>query len=613
MNWQQLRAFAWLRWRLLANQWRRAGKFNATLMVVVSIGAAVAALPLFLGCFALGVYAIPRAQPAHLMYAWDGLIAAFLLSWTIGLVTDLQRSDPLTLSKFLHLPVSVRGAFLLNYLSSLLRLSLLLFGPIMLAYALALAYIRGLEQWAVVPLLAAFLLMVTGLTYQFQGWLALLMNNPRRRRAVVVGATMGIVLLAQLPNLIGQVFISRRHRGDDGAAAAKRAEVDAIGRELAAGTIAPAEAAERSRALGEWLAAEPARRRGEEAAWVERAVRLGNLVLPVGWLPLGVQAAARGRPAPALWGLAGMALIGVAGLGRAYRTAIRAYTGQASDRKGRAPAPRPDAGHEAGRSLLEARLPGVSEPVAAIALGTFRSLLRAPEAKMALLSPLILAAVFGSMLARGAGIVPDLARPLVGIGAIVSVLFGLLQLMGNQFGFDRDGFRAFVLCAARRRDILLGKNLAYLPVAAALAAALLAVVQVFQPMRPDHALAMVPQFVSMFLLFCIMANLFSIYAPMHNAVGSLKPAHPKLTTILLQLVLFLLLFPLGQGITLVPLGAEAAWVALGGDRRVPVCLALTVLECMAIALFYRASLGWLGDELQAREQKILEVVTNRAA
>ena len=57
------------------------------------------------------------------MYAWDALIVAFLLFWGIGLLTELQRNDPLSLSKFLHLPVSVNSAFLINYLSSLVRSS----------------------------------------------------------------------------------------------------------------------------------------------------------------------------------------------------------------------------------------------------------------------------------------------------------------------------------------------------------------------------------------------------------------------------------------------------------------------------------------------------------
>ena len=107
-------------------------------MMIVAVGALVTAVPLFIGSFALGLYAIPKAAPAHLLYAWDGLVVAFLFFWGIGLMTDLQRTEPLSLSKFLHLPVSVNGAFLINYLSSLLRLSLIVFVPMMLGFCLAL-------------------------------------------------------------------------------------------------------------------------------------------------------------------------------------------------------------------------------------------------------------------------------------------------------------------------------------------------------------------------------------------------------------------------------------------------------------------------------------------
>ena len=103
----------------------------------------------------LGLYVIPKAAPMHLMYAWDGLIVAFLFFWGIGLMTELQRTEPLSLSKFLHLPVSVNGAFLINYLSSLLRLSLIVFGPVMLGFSLALVFVKGIVLLPVLPLLAA--------------------------------------------------------------------------------------------------------------------------------------------------------------------------------------------------------------------------------------------------------------------------------------------------------------------------------------------------------------------------------------------------------------------------------------------------------------------------
>ena len=62
-------------------------------------------------------------------------------------MAELQRSEPLTLSRFMHLPVSVRGAFLINYLSSFLSLSLIIFLPVMLAFCVALVYVKGVSQW----------------------------------------------------------------------------------------------------------------------------------------------------------------------------------------------------------------------------------------------------------------------------------------------------------------------------------------------------------------------------------------------------------------------------------------------------------------------------------
>jgi len=614
VNWQHLQAFVWLRWRLLANQWRRAGALNAVLMIIVTIGALVTAVPLFIGCFTLGLYLIPRAAPAHLLYAWDGLIVVFLFFWGIGLVTELQRTEPLSLSKFLHLPVSVNGAFLINYVSSLLRLSLIVFGPVMFAFALALVFVKGMVLLPVLPSLAAFLLMVTALTYQVQGWLAALMSNPRRRRTVMVAIPMIFVLIFQLPNLLNFYAPWGAQRQADQSAILVK-ELAKLEGSWKAHEFDAIEHLRRQQEVIQKhkLASQQADR--ESAERLQQTARLVNTVLPVGWLPLGVMAAAEGHVMPAILGLLGMTLIGTASLWRAYRTTIGLYQGEFTARKGRpaAAVPAPASARKPGALLLEARLPGLSEPVSAIALGGLRSLVRSPEAKMMLLTPVLMSVIFGSMLWRGRQTIPVSIRPLVAIAAMVVVLFGVLQLMVNQFGFDRDGFRVFVLCAAPRRDILLGKNLAFAPLALGMAAILLTIVQVVCPMRLGHFLAMLPQYVSMFLLFCILTNFLSIYGPVYVAAGSLKPSNPRLVTVLLQLVTFTFLFPLTQGLTLLPLGIEAALRFLGWPEGAPICLVLTLAECAVVVLIYHFSLVWQGGLLQAREQRILEIVTNRAA
>ena len=616
MNWQHFQAFMWLRWRLLKNQWRRAGAVNAVLMMVVSVGALLTAIPLFIGCFTLGLYLIPEATPAQLMYVADGVIVAFLFFWGIGLVTELQRTEPLSLSKFLHLPVSVNGAFLINYVSSLLRLSLLVFVPVMLGFSLALVWTKGTLLVPVLPALAAFLLMVTALTYQLQGWLASLMSNPRRRRTVIVATTMIFVLGVQLPNLLNfYAPWSASRRFDRSKTLAE--ELAKLERTTKSPDVDAAELLRRQQELIEknkLALREIDRVRMEQ--WNQK-VELANLVLPVGWLPLGVKSAAEGRVVPLILGMLGMSVIGGGSLWRAYRTTIGLYTGQSSNAKARpasaaAMVASPVSAGKPRTLLLEARLPGLSEPVSAIALGGFRSLVRSPEAKMMLLSPLIMIPIFGSMLWRGRAAIPESFRPLIAIGGMVLVLFGVVQLMGNQFGFDRDGFRVFVLSPASRRDILLGKNLVFAPLVLGFAAILLTMVQIFCPLGLDHLLGMFPHFISMFLLFCIYTNLMSIYTPVHVAAGSLKPSNPKLATVLLQMVMFLVLFPLTQAPTLLPLGIEMLSRFMGWTVGVPIYLLLCLVECAVVVFIYYFSLIWLGELFQAREQKILDIVTKRA-
>ncbi len=613
MNWQHLRAFAWLRWRLMVNQWSRGGALNAVLMMVVTIAALLTAVPLLVASFLLGWYAIPRAQPMQLLLAWDVVILAFLLFWAVELITELQRTEPLSLSKFLHLPVSAREAFLLNYLSSLLRLSLILVGPVMLGFGLALVSSKGMLLLPVLPSLAAFLLMITALTYQFQGWLASLMSNPRRRRTVIVATTAIFLLITQLPNLLN-VFApwgvkQRSERSTALAEEIKKLQPTGVPRKVEAAEYLRRvqEAMDRNR-----IATQQADRERTES--LERTARLWNMVLPVGWLPVGVMSAAEGHVVPSILGLLGMTLIGTSSLWRAFNATVRQYQGLSTSRTAR-PAPgiaAPSSARKSGDLLLEAELPGLPEPVSAVALAGFWSLVRSPEAKMMLLTPIIMGPILGSMVWRQRHMIPESIRPLVATGGMVFVLLGVVQMMGNLFGFDRDGFRVFVLCAAPRRDILLGKNLAFAPVALGTAALLLTIIEAICPLRLDHLLAMVPQYLSMFLLFCICTNLLSIYAPLHVAAGSLRPAYPRMTTALLQVGTILILFPLTQLVTLVPLGLEVVLRLLGWMEGVPICLLLSLAECAAVVGIYRVSLGICGDLLRDREQKILESVASRS-
>jgi hypothetical protein len=622
MNWQHFRAILWLRWRLGANQLKRAGIVNTVIMAILAAGVIVLSMILFVTFFSVGRFALASASPAIVMYVWDGLVAAMLFFWVIGLMSELQRSEAVSLTKFLHLPVSLTGAFVINYLSSLVSVTLVLFLPAMVGLSLGLVFAKGPAMLWLLPLLAAFLLMVTAITYQFQSWLASLMVNKRRRRTIIFLITMAFVLIFQLPNLLN-ILRPARQAEPISRLAQEQAELD---REFSSGAIS----AEQYRQRRQELAQESQASRRGRMEHVEQTARLVNLVLPPGWLPFGALALAEGKLLEPLLATLALSLLGAASLWRSYRTTVRLYTGQfTSGKKKPAALAPPTKGKIRGPGLLEKQLPWLSEHASAIALAGFRSLLRAPEAKMMLLSPIILVVIFGAMFLRRplnpnpavpggpTGRQPEVAlsealRPLVPFGAMAMVLLSMGQILGNQFGFDRSGFRVFVLSPARRRDILLGKNLAVAPLALGLCLGVVVIMQVIRPMRFDHFLAALPQLLSMYLLFCLLSNGLSILAPMPIASGSIRPTNFKTIPMLLHFAFVLLVFPLAVGPALLPLIIELVLQEFTGTKEIPIALILSLLESAGVVFLYLFVVDGEGRWLQSREKKILEVVAAKA-
>jgi ABC-2 type transport system permease protein len=616
VNWRHFQAVVWLRWRIFVNQTRRGGAVNAviqTLLTVIAlVGSVTAAVVLSVVLFLVGMFALRDESPAIILFVWDGVIAVFLFAWMMGIFVELQRSDPLSLDKFLHLPVSPTGIFLINYLSSLVSLILIIFVPPMFALSLGLAFAKGPAMLLLLPLVVAFVLMVTAVTYQFQGWLAALMVNKRRRRTVIVFLSMGIVLICQLPTLINMAVFSQAPRQNTSISRMAAEQIE-LRDALSQGKITAGEFQKR---IDEFNHEQKARsdeadrqtlEQFESTAWIV------NFCLPLGWLPLAAMTSAEGNALAALPAFLGMAGLGVVSLWRSHRTTVRLYTGQFNSGKRRSVAVAVSAkqAKPPTAGMLEWRLPGLSEQASAVALGGLRSLIRAPEAKMMLLSPILLVLIFGGMALAHSFEPPAMVRPLLAFGGMSMILLTMIQLVGNQFGFDRGGFRVYVLSAAPRREVLLGKNVATAPLALGLGAVLLVLLQAVYPMRLDYFLAAVPQALTMYLLFCLLANCLSIYAPTVVRTGSFKPTNPKGLALLLQFV-FLFLFPWALLPALLPLGVELGLEKLGWLSGWPICLALAVLECAAVFWLYQLALTWQGKTLQAREQKILAVVTPKA-
>jgi hypothetical protein len=632
MKWQHLMAFVWLRWRLGINQVRKSGVFGMVVLAILIVLGVTISFCSFFATFAIGYLALTDVRPPILLFIWDGVVALFLLVWLTSLLADLQRSDALTLTKFLYLPVSPTGAFLVNYLSSLLSLRLILFVPAMMGLILGMALSRSLLVLLGLPLLFAFFLMVTALTNQFQGWLASLMANKRRRRTVVVMLTFGLFLTIQLPNIVFQIWrpqlgkqdVDRQVAMAERQAKRQRIEVEEIELQtkLQAKQITPASMKERTDELAEQLqelqesdTQEAERAYESDAAAKERGMWVAyalNIVIPAGALPLGISTLVEGSILPAVLGFLGMTLIGSLSLARSYQTTLRIYTGQIGSARRKIPRkeqlPRAE---KQGDLFLEKKLPWLGEAASAVALCTLRSQSRAPEAKMLLLTAPLILVIFGAITLTQSNGIAGYLLPFLPQAAMAMISFTSMQIVGNQFAYDRAGFRSFVLCGVPRRAILLGKNLAIAPFALGLGFIAAIVLQCFLPLSIDHFVATAPQFISMYLLFCLVGNLLSILAPMPVAPGSMRPVKPNLSYVLLQM-LFPFVFMAILATTFIPLGLEQLLRSLEYSNSIPIALILTLVEFVLVLFIYYFALGAEGQLLQWREQKILDIIAPKA-
>jgi hypothetical protein len=564
----------WLRWRLTRNQWRRGGQVNAVITLIAVLIGLVSGVAGGVAGVLGGALALSKASPLVMMAVWDALVAVFLFLWMIGIVSELQRSEIIDLSRLLHLPVSLSDVFLLNYLASHLSLTLAVMVPVMLGLTAGLMLGRGLVMALLVPLVLAFFFMVTAWTYCLRGWLAVLMMNKRRRRTVIMGVTLAFVLLAQLPNLVMNVWVrgEKRNRSRNPAATQERAAPEREGKARIMAVLDP----------------------------IHRYV-------PFLWLPQGARSLAQGDLWPSVWGAAGMIAIGALGLARAYRTTIRLYQGGDENRPAKSrPVARPTTA--GGKIFVERTIPAVPEEAAAMAFANLRSMSRAPEVKMALAANVFIFAMLGAgMLVRRSGTLHDVARPFLASAVVVVTFFGLTQVLFNQFGFDREGFRALVLLPSPRRLILLGKNMSLLPVALAVFAVYLALITALAHLRVPMIVAAGLQFSAAFLMLSALGNLMSILVPFRVAAGSLKPTKTKATTQLMLMVVQML-FPLAMAPIFLPAGLGLLCDHFGWLPGAAVTLVSSALLVGLAALLYRQTLGPLGGLLQRREQRILQVV-----
>jgi hypothetical protein len=580
MDWDQLRTIVWLRWHLAKNQCSRRGQLNAVLVIIAAVAVLVLGLVSGLAGILIGFFVLGEKSPTGLLIAWDAFTVMFLFAWMIGLVSEIQRSETIDISRMLHLPVSLRDIFRVNYLASHLTISVILFLPLVLGLCLGLILSGRWLMILMFPLVLGFVFMITAWTYCLRGWLAALMVNKRRRRAIIAGITFSFILLSQLPNFISNLTRDhKRHRPKT----------------------------TKSAPLDKQTAGRPEDR---ERKSLPSSVLIAHKVVPFLWVGNGAMTLGMGNALPAVLGAAGAFGIGGLGLRRAYRSTLRFYQGYTIV-KSTKQKPKAKKAPAIGKNFLERRLPGIPDEAAALALAFFRSLSRASEVKMALATNFILLLFFGTMvLVRRVSSLSEDFKLFAASGPVVFTLLGMSHLMFNQFGFDRDGFRQLVLLPVPRRQILLGKNLAFLPVAIGIGLTFLMLIKIILSISFIIFLAGGLQLVAAFVLLSIAGNLISILVPYHIAPGSMRKTKTSAMTSL-RIFISRLLIPTAVSPMFLPPAIGLLMSRLGWLPAGPVNLVLSMVMLPLLVFCYKLSLPSLGKLLLQREKQILQVVTEK--
>ena len=415
-----LRAFAWLRWRVLMNSLERTGardtleRFSLAIEQLGPILAAVLMIPsaiLLAGAGGYSGWALANGNPQPLPFE----ALRFLLLAACGLTIVgpllLPAGDRTNAVRLLLLPISRPVLYLAQAATTLTDPWVALVVPAVVALPVGLA-LGGALGASLVAAAAGVLLVLTllGISTLASSLIHLIVRDRRRGELVTLAFILIIPLIGMLPSFLAG------------------AELDARAERRAG----------RARQVPAWI-----------ATLESRALP----VVPSEMFVRSTRAAAQGRPASAWPALAGLVV------SAAFLHAAGLFVfGRLLDSPGSIGSRR----KAVGARTRPIRIPGVSRAISAVALNQIRLALRTPRGRSILLSPLVVFLVFGAMMSN-VGTRAEFGFLTIGSGLTLAVFGSWMSLMVsipismNQFSIDRAGLTLAFFSPLDDWELLRGK------------------------------------------------------------------------------------------------------------------------------------------------------------
>ena len=483
-----LKAFAWLRWRMLVNSLEKTGsrdaleRFSIAIEKLGPILAAILLVPSALILAALGAgagYSLADGSDTRLFIAVRYILLTVPLLAIIGplFLPAADRTNPVRL---LLLPIP-RGVLYMAQASSALGDPWnILMVPLVASIPVGLAAGGALTAAVVCLALAALLIVVIiGIAALSTSLLHLLARDRRRGELLALLFIVIVPLIAMLPGALAGG--GRRH---------------------------------------------PDQRRGSSLpAWVSSAGSRAQAAYPSEIFANGTGAAARGETGPATAAAAGLAASALIlhGLGLVAFRRVLASPGTSGARRARPM-----------RAAWNRRLPGLSSGASAVAFAQLRLALRTPRGRAILISPLAFFVIFGVMMYRSSGNMdfgPFHFASGLGLALFTSSmsLLSILPIAMNQFAVDRAGLTMTMLSPLTDGELLAGKAAGNgLVVAPPALVCIVAALLIFPGGSPALWISILFGLISAYLVFAPVAAICSAAFPRAvdmNSIGRGSNAH----------------------------------------------------------------------------------------
>ncbi len=475
---------------------------------------------------------------------------------------DLQRADIIDFRKMLLLPVSLPMVYMMNFLVSLISPLSLFALPGLLGLFFGLRYgYGGAFFWPAVALALSFLLMVNAWGYYLRGRLAILMENKRRRRLVMIVLPLCFVALGQLPAVLSHMAVLGGESG--------------MSRQVL------------SQAMPGLL--------------------FLNALLPLFWAAYGVFALLLNVNA---WHyvpcLAGLVLCTVLGLRFGYVTTLRHYMGLYD-------AARPQNSNVGGvrpagkrrTPVTGRRLPLLADDTAALTLAFYRSFARHPQVRILLIMPLCLGLFFLVMYRTGAyGGRLDNETRWMPMAVLIWPFFNFSFFMFNIFGVDAASFQQLMLLPMPRYKYLAAKNLALAPYALGLALFFVALGALLTT-APARTLGVSLLLVlHLYLFFCFVGNYLSLRFPYRISRDAMRAPTNKMRMLVIgvcsSVLVALMILPASMCMLLDRTAILAGDTSMAQYHGLLGALALLL---MTLVVYWRG-LYWTGDQFTVWEHNI---------